>query len=93
MILFLLEYATGSCSNDDIIDLSAFSFNNVSASKTNDAFVDLSGSTTKVDCAKVSEQVSIHHNNSKIKEYIDSVCMDMFSSYELKHLMDVCILS
>ena len=43
-------------------------------------------------------QRDIHHlainkNNKEIKEYIDSLCIDMFTQWEPKLLMDVFILS
>ena len=43
-------------------------------------------------------QRDIHHlainkNDKKIKEYIDSLCIDMFSPWEPKLLMDVFILT
>ena len=93
LILFLLEYATDSYSKNDTILFSVFSSNNVTVSKTSFAIVDLSDSTTKEDFEKFSEEDSIHHNNFKIKEYIDSVCMDKILLWEPKLLINVWILS
>ena len=49
--------------------------------------------TNNAKAILVSKNHIIHQNDSKIREYIDSVCVDMFSSWEPKLLMDVYILS
>ena len=38
-------------------------------------------------------QLAINKNDKKIKEYIDSLCIDMFSPKQPKLLMDVFILT
>ena len=37
--------------------------------------------------------LAINKNNKEIKEYIDSLCIDMFTPWEPKLLMDVYILT
>ena len=62
-----------------------------SVTKTADVIIDVNGSTQNLDSKTVPEELSVHHNNFKIKEYIDSVCMEMFTPWEPKLFMDVCI--
>ena len=52
----------------------------------------VNGLTKNPDADTVPEDISIHQDIFKIKEYIDSYCLDMFSPWEPKLLMDVCIL-
>ena len=47
--------------------------------KTTDAIIDVDGSTKKLGSETVPKELSMHHDNFKIKEYIDSVCMDMLT--------------
>ena len=93
LILYLLEYVSGLSSNDEIINLSGLASNNIPVTPTTDAIIDVNGSTTNLDSETVPEELSKYHNNFKIKEYIDSVCMDMFVPWEPKLLIDVFILS
>ena len=93
LILYLLEYVPDLSPNDDIINLSGFTSNHIPVTPTTDATIDVNSSTKPLDSETVTEEISIHHNNFKIKEYFDSVCMDMFAPWEPKLLMDVCILS
>ena len=78
-------------SNDEIINLSGLTSNNIPVTLTTDAIIDANGSTKNLDSETVPEELSKHHNKFNIKEYIDSVCM--FSSWERNFSMDVCILS
>ena len=93
LISYILKYATVISLVDDIIDLSGLTSNNVPVSKTTDAIRDVNGSTKNVDSETVPEGVPIHHNNFKIKKYINSMGMDMRSSWEPNLVIDVCILS
>ena len=93
MLLYLLEYAISLSSNDDIINRSGFTSNNVSVSKTTDAIVDINGSTKNLDSQTVPDEISINHNDFKIKEYIEAICMYMFASWKPKLVMEVCIIS
>ena len=67
LILYLLEYVSGLSSNDEIINLSGFASNNIPDVSTNDAIIDVNGSTKNLDSETVPEELSIHHNNFKIK--------------------------
>ena len=91
LILYLLEYFSGLSSNNKIINLSCLTSKNIPVIPTTDAIIDVNGSTKNLDGETVPEELSIHHNNFKIKEYIDSVCMDIFAPRKPKLLMDVCI--
>ena len=53
----------------------------------------VNGLTKNIDADKVPDDISIHRDKFKIKEYIDSYSMDMFAPWEPKLLMDVFILS
>ena len=80
LILYLLKYAIGLSPKDNIINISGFTSNNVSISKTTDAIIDVNGKTV---------EISIHHYDFKIKEYmIYYGCMNMFASWEPKLVMD-----
>ena len=68
--LYLLDYATGLSSNDDIINLSGFTSNNVSVSNTTDAIIDVNGSTKNLDSQTVPEEISIHHDDFKSKNIL-----------------------
>ena len=84
--------AISSSSNNNTIDLSCFTSNNVSVSKTSDAILNLYSLTNKKDCENSSQEVSICQNNPKIKTFINSVCMVMFASWEPNPLLNGCIL-
>ena len=70
MILYLLEYVKGLFLNDAIINLNGFTSNNVSVSKTTDTIIDVNGSTKNLDSERVYDELSIHHNNFKIKNIL-----------------------
>ena len=91
LILFLLKNVTGSNISEIIIDLNGFTSNYVSVSNTND-ILDLGGSCNEGNSQKSFEEVSIHHNDSKIKKYIYSICINIILSWGPKLLLDVCIL-
>ena len=79
LILYLLEYVSGLSSNDEIINLSGLSSNNIPVTPTTNAIIDVNGSAKNLDSETVAEELSKHHNNYNIKELFDSVCMDMFA--------------
>ena len=79
LFVYLLEYVSGLSSNDEIIDLSGLISNNVSVTKTTDAIIDFNGSTKNTDSETVTKEFSLHYQDFKIKEYINSVCMDMIA--------------
>ena len=93
LILYVMEYNSGLSLDDEIFNLSGLTFNNIPVATTTDAIIDVNGLTKNLKNETVPEEFSIHHNNFKIKEYIDSVCMDMFAPWEPKLLMDLCNLS
>ena len=66
---------------------------NGSISKTSDAIIGANGSIKNLDSETIPEEIAIYYNEFKIKEYIVSVYMGIFTSWEPKLLMDVCILS
>ena len=81
LILHLMEYVSHLTSDVEIINLCGFISNNISVAPTTDAIINVYGSTKSLYSATVPEELSKHHNNFKIKEYIDSVCMDMFAPW------------
>ena len=91
LILCFLGYVSGLSSNDEIVDFSAFTSTNFSVTKATDAIIDGNGSTKNLDSEIVPGELSIHHNDFKITEYIDSVCMDIFAPWE-PYLIDYSII-
>ena len=77
-----MEYVSGLSSNDEIIYLIGLTSNNISVISTTDAIIDVNSSTKNLNSETILEEYSKHHNNFKIKEYIDSVCMDMFAPWQ-----------
>ena len=93
LILYLLGYVSGVSSNDEIINLSGLTSKIIPVTPTTDAIIDVNGSTKNLDSETVPEELSNHHYNFKNKVYIDSVCMNVFASWEPKLFINVCILS
>ena len=84
LILYLLEYVSGLSSNDEIINRSGFTSNNIPLTPTTDAIIDVNGSTQILNTETVPEDLSKHHNNFMIKQHIGAVCMEMFAPWEPK---------
>ena len=80
-------------SNDAIINLSGLTSNNIPVTPTTDAFIGVNDSTKSINSETVPEELSKYHYDFKIKEYIDSVCMDKFPPWKPELLMEVSILS
>ena len=57
LILYLLEYVSGSSSNNEIINLSTLTSNNILLSPTTDANIDVNGSTKNLDSETVLEEL------------------------------------
>ena len=89
LILYLMDYVSDLSSNDEIISLSGLTSNNIPVTSTTDAIIDVHNSTKNIDSETAPEELSKYHNKFKIKEYIDSVCMDIFAPWE----PNVCIIS
>ena len=89
LILNLMAYVSSLSSNDEIINLSGLTAYNISVIQTANDIKVVNGSTKNLDTLTVPEEISIHHNNLKIKEYIDSVYIDMFAPWNPKLLMGV----
>ena len=56
LILYLFEYVSGSSSNNEIINLSTLTSNNILLSPTTDANIDVNGSTKNLDSETVPEE-------------------------------------
>ena len=54
---------------------------------------DLNGLTIMTKAQRDIHHLAINKNDKEIKEYIDSLCINMFSPWEPKLLMDVFILT
>ena len=93
LMLYFLEYVSGLSSNDKIINLSGVTSNKIPVTPTTDAIIAVNGSTKNLNSETVLDELSKHHSNFKIKEYSDSVCMDILVPWKPKILMDACILS